>query len=157
MVVPHFHTSLSEPTPASWGSLTGHVYPANVWQLGDGAHSSGSPFWDGPSSKGLQARRVGVLPQRAGWHNSLTGCPRVAQVRQPRLGEPSGCQAGSAPTGLLTRNSTTLRRGGGSGNFPASQLAATKSQTSWVKLQDRVSFLFQRFEFCITPPLILEH
>lgn len=122
MAVQHFHMSVSEATPASWGGITGHVDPVSIWHLGDRAHNSGSSFWDGPSCKRPRGQEDrGALSE--GWldHDSLTGHPRVAQVGQPRLVEPSQCQEGSHPTGLLARNCTTLRRGGSSGNFSASQ------------------------------------
>lgn len=108
MVVQHFHTSLSEPAPASWGNAMGRVYPVSVWHLGDGAQSSSSPFSDGPSCRGLGGLKDRGAPFE-GWldPDSLAGCPRVAQVRQALL--PEDCLLEIAvPSGGLATLETSL-------------------------------------------------
>ena len=122
------HKSLRAST-SFLGPRHGRVYPVSAWHLGDGAQGSGSPFWDSPSCKGPRGQKDRGAPSEGSLEPDwLTGSPRVAQVGQPRPGEPSWCRAGSAPTGPLARNSSTLRRDGSFGNFPASLPDPTLAQ-----------------------------
>lgn len=98
MAVQHFHMSVSEATPASWGGIMGHVDPVSIWHLGNRAHNSGSSFWDGPSCKRPRGQENRGAPSEGRLdHDSLTGHPRSLKSGSQDLGSPLSARKAPIP------------------------------------------------------------